>query len=105
MKDKTPAGPAEISIEEVRHVAALARLYLLPEEERPLAVEMSRILDYVGHLQALDTQGIEAAFGVLPLNDVMRDDLVRPSLPVEQVLSNAPRQLEGHFLMPRIMGS
>lgn len=105
MNRNSPGRSGRITIEEVRHVAFLARLSLAPGEEEKMAGEMGRILEYVDSLQALDTDRIEASFQVLPRKNVMRPDLVTPSLSPEQVLANAPERRDDHFLMPRIITS
>jgi aspartyl-tRNA(Asn)/glutamyl-tRNA(Gln) amidotransferase subunit C len=75
---------------DVEHVAYLARLGLEPAEKERLQAELAKILDYVQVLQRLDTEAIPPTAQVIPLQNVMRPDEVRPSLSVESVLANAP---------------
>jgi len=82
---------------DVKHVAALARLGLSDDEIERLREQLSSILDHIAALEELDTAAIPPTAQVLPLTNVMRDDVVRPSLPREAVLMNAPRQTEGFF--------
>ena len=82
---------------DVKHVAELARLGLSDEEIERLREQLSSILDHIAALEELDTSAIPPTAQVLPLSNVMRDDVVRPSLPRESVLMNAPRQSEGFF--------
>ena len=84
-----------LSIEDVEHVAALARLGLTAEEKERLRDQLSSILGHIEVLNQLDTAQIPPTAQVLPLENVMRDDEVRPSLPREAALANAPRQRDG----------
>ena len=84
-----------LSIEDVEHVAALARLGLTAEEKERLRDQLSSILGHIEVLNQLDTAQIPPTAQVLPLDNVMRDDEVRPSLPREAALANAPRQRDG----------
>jgi aspartyl-tRNA(Asn)/glutamyl-tRNA(Gln) amidotransferase subunit C len=92
-----------ISLDEVRHVAALARLGLKEDELAGLAAELSRILDHVQRLAECDTAGVPPTAHVLALRGVTREDQVRPGLGREAALANAPAQLHGYFLVPRVV--
>jgi aspartyl-tRNA(Asn)/glutamyl-tRNA(Gln) amidotransferase subunit C len=92
-----------LSREEVRHVAALARLGLTDEEERRLQHQLSSILEHIAALDRVDTAAISPTAQVVALTNVMRDDEVRPSLPREAVLRNAPRQSNGFFEVHAIL--
>jgi aspartyl-tRNA(Asn)/glutamyl-tRNA(Gln) amidotransferase subunit C len=81
----------------VRHVARLARLHLEPDEERRMVDELSGILEHVDAIQALDLDDVPPTTHVLTLENVMRDDEPRPSLPVEEALREAPRVVEDRF--------
>ena len=81
----------------VRHVARLARLHLEPDEERRMVDELSGILEHVDAIQALDLDDVPPTTHVLALENVMRDDEPRPSLPVEEALREAPRVVEDRF--------
>lgn len=61
------------------------------------------MLDYASRLEQLDTQDIPPTATVLPLKSVMRDDVVRPSLPREQALANAPDSIEGQFRVNAVL--
>ncbi len=76
--------------EEVQHIAELAKLMLTDEEIDRLARQLSDILDYAARLNELDTAAIPPTASVIPNQNVMRDDVVGPSLTREQVLANAP---------------
>lgn len=92
-----------ITPDEVRHVARLARLELTEEEVRRFAQQLGEILEAARRLDEVDTEGIEPTFYPLPLRNVFRPDEVRPSLPREQVLSNAPEVESEMFKVPRII--
>ncbi len=91
-----------LSRAQVRHIAELARLELSDDEIDRMASQLSAILDYAGRLQELDTEAIPPTASVVPLQNVMRDDVVTPSLPREDVLRNAPDKDErGEFFRVR----
>jgi len=74
----------------VEHVAKLARIALAEEEIERFTAQLSQILDAVGRLGQVDTSAIPPTASVLPLMNVTREDVVRPSLALEDVLRNAP---------------
>jgi aspartyl-tRNA(Asn)/glutamyl-tRNA(Gln) amidotransferase subunit C len=94
-----------LSLDEVRRIAALARLELSPEEEQLFAGQLSAILDYVEQLKALDVSGVEPMTHALAAGDAapLREDEVRPSLPLDEVLANAPERDGTCFKVPRII--
>jgi aspartyl-tRNA(Asn)/glutamyl-tRNA(Gln) amidotransferase subunit C len=75
---------------EVQHIAELAKLQLTEAEEALYQEQLSAILDYIQRLNTLDTEAIPPTATVLPLRSVMRDDVPRASLPVDEALANAP---------------
>ena len=86
-----------ISREDVEHVAALARLGLTDQEIDLMRGQLNRILEAVGQLQAVDTSSVGPTAQVIALENVMRDDVARPSMSREAALGNAPRR-EGPML-------
>ena len=92
-----------ISREQVEHVAHLARLGLSDEEKARLEQELSQILDAMRAIDRVDTSEIPPTAQVIPLHTVMRDDAVRPSLPVADVLKNAPRREGDFFVVPPVL--
>ena len=86
-----------LTIADVEHVAALARLGLTEEEKERLRDQLSSILEHIAALETLDTAAIPPTAQVLALSNVMREDVVRPSLTRDALLANAPRQSEGFF--------
>src|SRR5258708_37928339 len=87
----------KLTLEQVRHVAELARLGLSDDELEALAGELSSILEYIDQLEQLDTAAIAPTAQVGELVDVMREDEVRPSLDPEDALRNAPSREDGYF--------
>jgi len=92
-----------ITIKEVEHVANLARLELSKAEKEQFAGQLNAILKYAEKLNELDTDGIEPTSHVLPLANVMREDTVKPSWPIEKVLLNAPEEEDGQFKVPAVL--
>ena len=88
---------------DVKYVAHLARIALTPEEEKKLAAQLGGILGYIEKLKELDVTGVEPTAHAVPLVNVTRPDEVRPSLPHDKVLRNAPRQAGGLFIVPKIV--
>lgn len=89
--------PTKLSRDQVEHIAELAKLGLTEEEKDLFSEQLSAILEYAEMLQRLDTDAIPPTAQVMDLCNVMRDDEVRPSLPREEVLANAPAQVDGYF--------
>ena len=82
---------------EVQHIAELAKLQLTEAEEALYQEQLSDILDYVQRLNTLDTAAIPPTATVLPLRSIMREDVARPSLPVDEILANAPARAGDSF--------
>jgi len=82
---------------EVQHIAELAKLQLTEAEAALYQEQLSDILDYMQRLNTLDTEAIPPTASVLPLRSVMRADVSRPSLPVDEVLANAPARAGDAF--------
>ena len=92
-----------ISRQDVQHVARLARLGLEDDEIDRLASELDHILDAMQALRDLDTSAIPPTAQVIPLRNVMRDDVSRPCWPVDEVVLNAPAIRDGYFLVPPVL--
>ncbi len=92
-----------LTIEEVEHIAGLARLELTQEEKERYRDQLSAILDYATRLQELDTVGIPPTSSVLPVQLELRDDTPRPGLPPEELLKNAPETQDGQFKVPPVL--
>ncbi|MFN2186899.1 MAG: Asp-tRNA(Asn)/Glu-tRNA(Gln) amidotransferase subunit GatC [Anaerolineae bacterium] len=92
-----------LSLAQVEHVAQLAQLTLSDQEKELFCEQLSSILEYAQRLQELDTSAIPPTATVLPLENVMRDDQIRPSLPLEDALANAPDTENNYFRVPVIL--
>ena len=88
---------------EVEHIAELARLSLTEQEMTLFQDQLSAILDYAAVLQGVDTSAVPPTATVLPLRNVMRDDVMAPSLSTEDVLANAPAATDGYFKVKAIL--
>jgi aspartyl-tRNA(Asn)/glutamyl-tRNA(Gln) amidotransferase subunit C len=93
----------KITSELVDHVAGLAKLDLNEEEALKMEKQLADILGYISLLEELDTARVPPTSHVLDLANVMREDEVRPSLPVEKGLANAPEKHGTAFKVPRII--
>ncbi|MCC7351091.1 MAG: Asp-tRNA(Asn)/Glu-tRNA(Gln) amidotransferase subunit GatC [Phycisphaerales bacterium] len=95
----------KITMEDVRHVARLSRLALDESQMRKFAGQLEAILGYVDKLGTLDVSGVEPMAHALPLHNVLREDVIEPSLPLEQVLRNAPQTDGPFFKVPKVIGA
>ena len=88
---------------DIKYVAHLARLHLTPDEEKKFGAQLGNILGYIEKLKELDVTGVEPTAHAVPLVNVTRPDEVRPSLPHDEALRNAPAQANGLFMVPKIV--
>ena len=91
-----------LTIEEVQHVAHLARLRLSEQELEKLQTDLSHILEYIDMLKEVDVSDVPPTAQVTDLDNILRDDEARPSLPREDVLANAPDQRDSMFRVKEI---
>lgn len=89
--------------DDVLHIARLARISLEPAEVEPFATQLSGILEHFETLAHVNTEGLEPTAHPLPLANVMRADEVAPSLPVEDVLRNAPETEDGYLRVRAVL--
>lgn len=92
-----------LTTEQVRWVAHLARLKLAEDELPALTRDLGAILEYVAHLQQVDTTGIEPLAHAVELANVFRADHPDFSLPVDQALANAPQRRDDYFAVPAVL--
>lgn len=92
-----------ISREEVLHIARLAKLRLTEEEVELYQKQLGRILEYFKKLEELDTSEVAPLEHALQLQNVLRADEPKPSLPIADVMKNAPKQREGFFVVPKVI--
>ena len=92
-----------LTTEEVRHIARLARLALTDEEVERYREQLSGILDHFEVLNDIDTSDVPPTAQSLQQSNVTRPDALRPSLPTEAVLANAPRTEDGYLRVRAVL--
>ncbi|AZN43194.1 MULTISPECIES: Asp-tRNA(Asn)/Glu-tRNA(Gln) amidotransferase subunit GatC [Paenibacillus] len=92
-----------ITIKDVEHVANLARLELSEQEKEQFNGQLNAILKYAEKLNELNTDDVEPTSHVLPVYNVMRDDVIKPSVSNETALRNAPDEDDGQFKVPAVL--
>jgi len=95
---------ATLSRKDVEHVAHLARLGLTEEEFERLEGQLNHILDQYAVLAELDTEHIPPTAQTIEVENILRDDVVRPGLSAEEALANAPQRSGRHIIVPPILG-
>ena len=93
-----------LSRSDVEHVAHLARLGLTDDELTLLQGQLNHILEQYAKLAELDTETIPPTAQTIELENILREDIVTPSLPVDEVLGNAPDAAGGYIVVPAILG-
>jgi aspartyl-tRNA(Asn)/glutamyl-tRNA(Gln) amidotransferase subunit C len=91
-----------LTLEEVEHIAELARLELTDEEKARYREQLSDILDYAARLQTVDTSQISPTASVLAKRSILRADIAVEGLNIEQALKNAPSTSEHQFRVPPV---
>ncbi|MEK4230841.1 Asp-tRNA(Asn)/Glu-tRNA(Gln) amidotransferase subunit GatC [Solibacillus sp. FSL H8-0538] len=94
---------AKLSKEEVKHVAHLARLAITEEEAEKFAEQLGKITDFAEQLNELDTTNVEPTTHVLPLVNVMREDVAGKGLDREKMMLNVKEQEAGQVKVPSIL--
>ena len=92
-----------ITKKDVEHVALLARLELSEVEKENFTEQLNAILEYADALKQLDTTNVQPTAHPLPINNVFREDVARPSIHNGEALANAPEQEDGFFKVPKIV--
>jgi aspartyl-tRNA(Asn)/glutamyl-tRNA(Gln) amidotransferase subunit C len=90
--------------EDVAKVAKLARLSLSDDELDMFTEQLGQILEHANDIAALPLEGVIATAHPFGLTNVVREDVIEPSLPREELLAMAPDAQDGRFAVPRIMG-
>jgi len=94
---------ADITKDQVKHVAHLARLEITEEEAEQFTEHLSAIITYAEKLNELDTEGIEPTTHVLDLKNVFRKDEAKHTITQEDAMKNAPDSEDGQFRVPSIL--
>jgi aspartyl-tRNA(Asn)/glutamyl-tRNA(Gln) amidotransferase subunit C len=92
-----------LTLADVEKIAHLARLDLTDEEKARYREQLSAVLDYAARLNELDLDGIPPTTHAVARQNVMRDDIAEASLPVDDVLFNAPQQAQDQFLIQSVL--
>lgn len=92
-----------ISQETVKYVAHLARMELQPKELEKLSRQIQDILDFIDKLTKIDTETIAPTSHILPVNNVLREDVPGESLPTQKALLNAPCRDGNFFAVPKVI--
>lgn len=92
-----------VTIEEVRHIAKLARLSFSEAEEQRMASELSAILDYMETLNELDTGAVPPMSHVLEAANVYREDEPKQRISHDEALENAPDHDGTYFRVPKVI--
>ena len=95
--------PIKIDEEQVRRVALLSRLELSDQEVTQFSTQLSAIVEYIEKLNELDTDDVEPLAHCLPVHNVFREDVPRPSLLNDEALANAPEREGEYFKVPKIL--
>jgi aspartyl-tRNA(Asn)/glutamyl-tRNA(Gln) amidotransferase subunit C len=99
----TAMPESKITLEQVRHVALLARLELSPQDENRLRTDMDEMLAYVDKLNELDTKNVAPTTQVGEAGTPMRDDQVTNRPDADAILANAPSRDRNYFKVPKII--
>lgn len=93
-----------VTLKDVEHIAALARLEFTDEEKKMFTHQLNSILAYVEQLNKLDTTHVEPLAHVIELEGAFREDVVRPGVTQEDALRNAPAKTDKFFKVPKVIG-
>ncbi len=94
---------ANISEEDVEKTAALAKLEFTGEEKKKFVEQFSKIVGFVEKISELDTKNISPMTHAVEKSNVMREDEVKPSMPLEDIEKNAPKYYDGNIVVPKII--
>ncbi|TWJ51779.1 Aspartyl/glutamyl-tRNA(Asn/Gln) amidotransferase subunit C [Bacillus licheniformis] len=94
---------SRISIEEVKHVAHLARLAITDEEAAMFTEQLDSIISFAEELNEVDTENVKPTTHVLQMKNIMREDVPDKGLSVEDVVKNAPDHKDGYIRVPSIL--
>ena len=100
----TPSRKDRLTRDEVAHLAHLSRLAVTDEELDLFAGQLGAVLDAVAQVDRADVADVPPTTHAVPMTNVFREDVVRPSLPRDAVLAGAPAAEDGRIRVPRILG-
>ena len=93
----------KVTEEDIKAIASLSRLSIREEESAKIISQLDNFLNYVENLKKIDTTNIEPTTYALPMQNIFREDEVKPSLDRELALKNAPLQEDGYFKVPKVL--
>jgi aspartyl-tRNA(Asn)/glutamyl-tRNA(Gln) amidotransferase subunit C len=93
-----------ITIQDVEHIAKLAKLEFTDAEKEKFTHQLNQILEYMDQLNSLDTSTVEPLSHVIELSNVFRKDEVKSGVSTEEALKNAPEKNEQFFKVPKVIG-
>lgn len=93
----------KLTVQEIEHVANLARLDLTPEEKEKMTKELAAIIDFADKLSEVNTDGIQPTAHILDINNVFRKDEVKSSFDREDIIRNAPESADGCIKVPKVV--
>ncbi|HXF85538.1 MAG TPA: Asp-tRNA(Asn)/Glu-tRNA(Gln) amidotransferase subunit GatC [Anaerolineales bacterium] len=96
--------PQTIETKTVKHIAFLVRLGISEEEAQKFSRQFSAIIDYFNMLNEVDTTNVPPASDIANAENVLRDDIVQPSMSREEFLKNAPQSERGYIKVPTVLG-
>ncbi|HEY9165129.1 MAG TPA: Asp-tRNA(Asn)/Glu-tRNA(Gln) amidotransferase subunit GatC [Candidatus Kryptonia bacterium] len=92
-----------VTIKDVEHIAKLAKLSFTEDEKSKFTEQFNEILAFVEKLKELDTSNVEPLSHVIELQNVFREDAVKPSLTTDEALKNAPAKNDKFFKVPKVI--
>lgn len=99
-----PSSSVELTLDEVRHIATLARIGMTEQELEKFRTDLSSILAHFDVLAAIDTEGVEPTNNGAVLLNIVAEDKARPSLTTDDVMANAPEQQDALFRVKAVLG-
>ena len=93
----------KVTKKDLENVAVLSRLRVPEDEQETYIQQMDAILTYMDNLSAVDTENVKPTTYALPMQNVFREDVVKPSLDTQVALENAPKRVGDEFLLPKIV--
>ena len=88
---------------DIEHIARLARIELTADEKAKFAAQLGDVLHHIEQLSKVDVSGVEPTAHAFAVNNVWREDVAKPGLPVEAALRNAPAQRENMIVVPKVV--
>jgi len=93
-----------IDTKTVKHIATLVRLGISEEEAEKFSGQFSSIIDYFNMLNEVDTGNVTPASDIANAENVLREDVVKPSMSHEEFIKNAPKSERGYVKVPTVLG-